>query len=41
MQIIHSNNALIEDHIKFIVFQVWSALKYMHSANIFLRDLKL
>ena len=40
MQIIHSNNSLTEEHVKFILFQILSALKYLHYADISHRDLK-
>lgn len=40
MQIIHSDNSLSDEHFKLILWQILSALKYIHSANIIHRDLK-
>jgi len=39
-RVIYSDNQLSEDHICFVIYQVLCALKYMHSANVYHRDLK-
>ncbi len=39
-KIIYSKNKLTDDHIQFFIYQMLSALKYLHSANVMHRDLK-
>ena len=39
-RIICSNQALSIDHVKYFVYQILRALKYIHSANVLHRDLK-
>jgi len=39
-KIIYSANALTERHIRYMVYQMFCALKFIHSANIVHRDLK-
>jgi len=39
-RVIYSENELSEDHVCFVIYQTLCALKYMHSANVFHRDLK-
>ncbi|XP_042471039.1 mitogen-activated protein kinase 2-like [Zingiber officinale] len=39
-QIIHSNQALTDDHCQFFLHQLLRGLKYVHSANVLHRDLK-
>ncbi|KAK3009548.1 hypothetical protein RJ639_013778, partial [Escallonia herrerae] len=39
-QIIHSSQALTEDHCQYFLYQLLRGLKYIHSANVLHRDLK-
>lgn len=39
-RIIYSDNELSEDHIAYIVYQIFLGLKYIHSAKVIHRDLK-
>ena len=39
-KIVYSKNVLTDDHIQFFIYQILSALKYIHSANVIHRDLK-
>lgn len=39
-RLIHSNQVLSENHIKYILFQIILGMHYMHSADIIHRDLK-
>jgi len=40
-QIIKSDQKLSEEHIQYFIYQILRALKYMHSANVLHRDLKV
>jgi len=39
-KVIRSHNQLTDHHIKFLLYQVFRGLKYIHSANVIHRDLK-
>ncbi|KAL6556415.1 Mitogen-activated protein kinase mmk2 [Orobanche gracilis] len=39
-EIIHSDQALTDDHCQYFVYQLLRGLKYIHSANVLHRDLK-
>lgn len=39
-RVIHSNQALTDDHIQYFLYQMLVALKYVHSAEVLHRDLK-
>lgn len=40
-RIIYSRQSLTDDHLQWFIYQVLVALKYMHSANVLHRDLKV
>ena len=39
-QIIRSNQPLTDEHFRYFMYQIFCALKYIHSANVWHRDLK-
>jgi len=39
-QIIRSNQALTDEHFRYFMYQIFCSLKYIHSANVWHRDLK-
>ena len=40
IRIIHSNQPLTEEHVRYFLYQTLRGLKYIHSANVLHRDLK-
>ena len=39
-QIIRSNQSLTDEHFRYFMYQIFCSLKYIHSANVWHRDLK-